>query len=47
MWEPVLPINRRPMFMRVSAPYRLQKIVVDRVDAEDGQYDVLYLGTGR
>ncbi|XP_023667052.1 semaphorin-3D [Paramormyrops kingsleyae] len=45
MWEPVLPINRRPVFMRVSAPYRLRKIVVDRVDAEDGQYDVLYLGT--
>uniref|UniRef100_A0A8D0CIM8 Si:dkey-49n23.1 n=1 Tax=Scleropages formosus TaxID=113540 RepID=A0A8D0CIM8_SCLFO len=46
MWEPVLPINRRPVFMRVSAPYSLRKIVVDRVDAEDGQYDVLYLGTG-
>ncbi|KAL4655687.1 semaphorin-3D-like [Arapaima gigas] len=45
MWEPVLPINRRPVFMRVSAPYSLQKIVVDRVDADDGQYDVLYLGT--
>ncbi|KPP68686.1 semaphorin-3D-like [Scleropages formosus] len=45
MWEPVLPINRRPVFMRVSAPYSLRKIVVDRVDAEDGQYDVLYLGT--
>ncbi|KAG7478172.1 hypothetical protein MATL_G00077570 [Megalops atlanticus] len=45
MWEPVLPINRRPVFMRVSAPYRLQRIVVDRVEAEDGPYDVLYLGT--
>ncbi|MBN3306204.1 SEM3D protein, partial [Amia calva] len=45
MWEPVLPLNRRPVFMRTGAPYLLKKVVVDRVDAEDGQYDVLYLGT--
>uniref|UniRef100_A0A673GC40 Semaphorin-3D-like n=1 Tax=Sinocyclocheilus rhinocerous TaxID=307959 RepID=A0A673GC40_9TELE len=45
MWEPVMPIHRRPVFTRINAPYRLKKLVVDRVDAEDGQYDVLHLGT--
>lgn len=46
MWEPVVPIHRRPVFTRINTPYRLKKLVVDRVDAEDGQYDVLHLGTG-
>lgn len=45
MWEPVVPIHRRPVFTRINTPYRLKKLVVDRVDAEDGQYDVLHLGT--
>ncbi|KAI2650233.1 Semaphorin-3D [Labeo rohita] len=45
MWEPVMPIHRHPVFTRINAPYRLKKLVVDRVDAEDGQYDVLHLGT--
>uniref|UniRef100_A0A8C1ZZ97 Si:dkey-49n23.1 n=1 Tax=Cyprinus carpio TaxID=7962 RepID=A0A8C1ZZ97_CYPCA len=45
MWEPVMPIQRHPIFTRINAPYRLKKLVVDRVDAEDGQYDVLHLGT--
>ncbi|XP_066526682.1 semaphorin-3D [Hoplias malabaricus] len=45
MWEPVVPVHRRPVFTHVNAPYRLKKLVVDRVEAEDGQYDVLHLGT--
>ncbi|KAM9443497.1 semaphorin-3D [Clarias gariepinus] len=45
MWEPVMPIHRRPLFTQINAPYRLKKLVVDRVDAEDGQYSVLHLGT--
>ncbi|XP_038872482.1 semaphorin-3D-like isoform X1 [Salvelinus namaycush] len=45
MWEPILPITRRPVFTRVNVPYTLRRVVVDRVDAEDGQYDVLHLGT--
>uniref|UniRef100_A0A667WZJ2 Si:dkey-49n23.1 n=1 Tax=Myripristis murdjan TaxID=586833 RepID=A0A667WZJ2_9TELE len=45
MWEPVLPLGHRPILTRVNVPYMLQKVVVDRVDAEDGPYDVLHLGT--
>lgn len=46
MWEPVVPIHRRPLFTQINVPYRLKKLVVDRVDAEDGQYSVLHFGTG-
>uniref|UniRef100_A0A8C3AMK7 Si:dkey-49n23.1 n=1 Tax=Cyclopterus lumpus TaxID=8103 RepID=A0A8C3AMK7_CYCLU len=45
MWEPVLPLGGRPVLTRVNAPYMLKRVVVDRVDAEDGPYDVLHLGT--
>ncbi|KAM3621096.1 uncharacterized protein V6R79_006022 [Siganus canaliculatus] len=45
MWEPVLPLGGRPVLTRVNAAYMLRKVVVDRVDAEDGAYDVLHLGT--
>uniref|UniRef100_A0A8C9X8N0 Si:dkey-49n23.1 n=1 Tax=Sander lucioperca TaxID=283035 RepID=A0A8C9X8N0_SANLU len=45
MWEPVLPVGGRPILTRVNAPYMLKRVIVDRVDAEDGPYDVLHLGT--
>ncbi|XP_018541876.1 LOW QUALITY PROTEIN: semaphorin-3D [Lates calcarifer] len=45
MWEPVLPLGGRPILTQVTAPYMLKRVVVDRVDAEDGPYDVLHLGT--
>lgn len=46
MWEPILPLGGRPVLTQVNSPYLLKKVVVDRVDAEDGPYDVLHLGTG-
>ncbi|XP_063767095.1 semaphorin-3D isoform X2 [Eleginops maclovinus] len=45
MWEPVLPLGRRPVLTRVNTTQMLKKVVVDRVEAEDGAYDVLHLGT--
>ena len=42
----VLPLNGRPVFQLVRAEYTLTQIVVDRVSAEDGQYEVMFLGTG-
>lgn len=45
MWEPVLPLGAKPVFTRVNSPNVIRKVVVDRVDAEDGPYDVLHLGT--
>lgn len=46
MWEPVQPLGGKPIMTQVNAPYMLKRVVVDRVDAEDGHYDVLHLGTG-
>lgn len=45
MWEPVMPLGGRPILTRVNSPNLLKRLVVDRVDAEDGPYDVLHLGT--
>ncbi|KAM9410320.1 semaphorin-3D [Pholidichthys leucotaenia] len=45
MWEPVLPVGGRPILTQVNSPYMIKRVVVDRVDAEDGPYDVLHLGT--
>ncbi|CAL8336592.1 unnamed protein product [Lota lota] len=45
MWEPVLPLGNRPVLTLSSAPYCLRKVVVDRVETDEGPYDVLHLGT--
>lgn len=46
MWEPVRPLGGRPLLTRTQGQHALRRVVVDRVDAEDGTYDVLHLGTG-
>ncbi|XP_006633624.2 semaphorin-3ab [Lepisosteus oculatus] len=45
MYNPVHPINNRPIIIKTDVDYQLTQIVVDRVDAEDGQYDVMFIGT--
>ncbi|XP_061917156.1 semaphorin-3D-like isoform X1 [Entelurus aequoreus] len=45
MHRAVHPLSGRPVFTRVRVDYSLTQIVVDRVLAEDGQYEVLFLGT--
>lgn len=46
MYNPVFPINNRPIMIKTDVDYQFTQIVVDRVDAEDGQYDVMFIGTG-
>lgn len=46
MWEPVLPLGGRALLTGADGEYAFRRVVVDRVDAEDGPYDVLHLGTG-
>lgn len=46
MYNPVFPINSRPIMIKTDVDYQFTQIVVDRVDAEDGQYDVMFIGTG-
>ncbi|XP_036388470.1 sema domain, immunoglobulin domain (Ig), short basic domain, secreted, (semaphorin) 3bl [Megalops cyprinoides] len=45
MWRPIYPALRQPVLVKTNVQYRLQQIVVDRVEAEDGQYDVMFIGT--
>lgn len=46
MFQPVYPIHRRPLVVRTGVDYRFTALVVDQVDAVDGRYEVLFLGTG-
>uniref|UniRef100_A0A8C6NK83 Sema domain, immunoglobulin domain (Ig), short basic domain, secreted, (semaphorin) 3Aa n=1 Tax=Nothobranchius furzeri TaxID=105023 RepID=A0A8C6NK83_NOTFU len=45
MYNPVHPIGGRPIMVRTDADYQFSQLVVDRVEAEDGQYDVMFIGT--
>lgn len=46
MFHPVYPAHRRPLVVRTGVDYRFTALVVDQVDAVDGRYEVLFLGTG-
>ncbi|KAJ3596168.1 hypothetical protein NHX12_002577 [Muraenolepis orangiensis] len=45
MFHPVYPINNRPIMVKTDVDYQFTQIVVDKVEAEDGQYDVMFIGT--
>ncbi|XP_078275529.1 semaphorin-3E-like isoform X2 [Rhinoraja longicauda] len=45
MYQPVHPLHHKPVLMRTDGQHHLRQLVVDRVDAEDGQYDVMFIGT--
>lgn len=46
MYNPVHPTGGRPIMVRTDVDYQFSQLVVDRVEAEDGQYDVMFIGTG-
>ncbi|NXN96949.1 SEM3G protein, partial [Rhinopomastus cyanomelas] len=45
MYKPLYPQHHRPLLVKTNLPYRLRQLVVDRVESEEGQHDVLFLGT--
>ncbi|ELV10378.1 Semaphorin-3G [Tupaia chinensis] len=45
MFRPVRPRLGRPVLIKTQLAQKLTQIVVDRVEAEDGIYDVIFLGT--
>uniref|UniRef100_A0A8C9G495 Semaphorin 3E n=1 Tax=Pavo cristatus TaxID=9049 RepID=A0A8C9G495_PAVCR len=47
MYQPIKPVHKRPILVKTDGKYNLKQIAVDRVEAEDGQYDVLFIGTGK
>lgn len=46
MFHAVYPTHRRPLVLRTNVNYRFTTVAVDQVDAADGRYEVLFLGTG-
>lgn len=46
MYHAVYPVHRRPLVVRTNVNYRFTTVAVDQVDAADGRYEVLFLGTG-
>lgn len=47
MYQPIKPAHKKPILVKTDGRYNLKQIAVDRVEAEDGQYDVLFIGTGK
>lgn len=47
MYNPVYPLNRKPVFVRTNVDYSFTQLAVDRVNAADGQYDVMFIGTDK
>ncbi|KAL4617939.1 semaphorin-3E-like [Arapaima gigas] len=45
MQEPIRPVHRRPVLLRTHTDQRFTHIAVDRVEAQDGHYNVLFIGT--
>ncbi|KAJ8370913.1 hypothetical protein SKAU_G00109410 [Synaphobranchus kaupii] len=45
MMEAVYPVGERPLLVRVGVQYKFSRLLVDRVEAVDGQYDVMFIGT--
>lgn len=47
MSSPVLPLHKKPVLLQTEpGGRRLTQIAVDRVQAQDGHYHVLYIGRG-
>lgn len=46
MFNAIYPVGRRPLVVRTGAAYRYTSVAVDQVMAADGNYQVLFLGTG-
>ncbi|XP_006896204.1 PREDICTED: semaphorin-3E [Elephantulus edwardii] len=45
MYQSIKPTLKKPILVKTDGKYNLKQIAVDRVEAEDGQYDVLFIGT--
>lgn len=46
MFQAVQPVHRRPVLLDTEGGRKLTQLAVDRVEAEDGHYNVLFIGTG-
>lgn len=46
MFNHIYPVRRRPLVVRTNSDYKYTSVAVDQVMAADGNYQVLFLGTG-
>nr|XP_032655196.1 semaphorin-3F-like [Chelonoidis abingdonii] len=46
MYHAVYPMHRQPLVVPSNVHYKFTTVAVDQVDAADGRYEVLFLGTG-
>lgn len=46
MFNHIYPVGRRPLVVRTNSDYKYTSVAVDQVMAADGNYQVLFLGTG-
>ncbi|XP_053320474.1 semaphorin-3E [Spea bombifrons] len=47
MYKSIRPVHRKPILVKADGKYKLNQIVVDRVEAEDGPYNVVFIGTDK
>ncbi|XP_039616988.1 semaphorin-3C [Polypterus senegalus] len=47
MYNPIYPMYKGPILVRTNADYKYTTITVDQVNAADGKYHVLFLGTDK
>ncbi|CAH2275693.1 semaphorin-3C [Pelobates cultripes] len=47
MYNSIYPKHKKPLLIRTGTDYKYTKITVDRVNAGDGRYNVLFLGTDK
>uniref|UniRef100_A0A9J7XS80 Sema domain, immunoglobulin domain (Ig), short basic domain, secreted, (semaphorin) 3E n=2 Tax=Cyprinus carpio TaxID=7962 RepID=A0A9J7XS80_CYPCA len=45
MFQAVQPVHRQPILLDTEGGRKLTQLAVDRVEAEDGHYNVLFIGT--
>ncbi|KAG8439981.1 hypothetical protein GDO86_005956 [Hymenochirus boettgeri] len=47
MFNSIYPVHKKPLLIRTGTDYKFTNIVVDRVNAADGKYHVLFLATDK
>ncbi|XP_051777357.1 sema domain, immunoglobulin domain (Ig), short basic domain, secreted, (semaphorin) 3H isoform X2 [Erpetoichthys calabaricus] len=45
MFDAIYPVNHHPLLVRVGVDYKFTRLAVDSVEAVDGQYHVMFIGT--
>ncbi|XP_006633623.3 semaphorin-3E [Lepisosteus oculatus] len=47
MYQSIHPVHKRPILLKTDGEQNFKQIAVDRVEAEDGHYNVIFIGTDK